>query len=1071
MLYKKLKTVFILCLATVIASTSSITYAMGEVQSPIVEENNVISEETVLDNVDIVNEDDFFENELAVLELKDIVSQKLYYKGEEVTELDITEGLPSDFEEYYVEIQSNNVPTFYGHLIAIEYDSELNKVYAFAYGESFSINGIRIEVPFVKDGVRHEVSPIVNTGITGVADYNEANTIAYQNVVKLTPWLKSSLVVSKGNNLEGDLATKKIKFVLPYDENGKQVLGLTADTVTSIKSIKVVFEDKSFIKYELEYYRTYDGIIAGYKLVGTDLEYQFNNYIVEIDNDLKEELKGVIGHYNYTTDFEPIAYHNRYTVDRRHYKDVFETEIKVDVDGFVHKLLLSNDTYPMYLDNAYLKEKSADGLRDTIKLITFAYTHLTKNFDVNIGGVNLRDLYFFSGRILSNDFTQSYLVNSVQHSGVNHDTLNHYVFHTNVIQHKTKYELYDFMELLMKIEEVGDGNEWFKDTFKGIVIEKNAVGHEAVDYLTYKVWDMLKKLKGNNAHALLFLTAPEDAQKDIIIMTVPSQILITSVNIYHKENTDENRQKVKATMEGLATNYARYYGTSLGFVENGVANLNKDVNVSYDTILKFENPLYKGKLPSVSEEPYAKWIINCRGDGFTNGNAGAVANGMYISYGYMKMLAGFGLFTHENAHNQDSKFFYNGAGRRHGSGAEHHAEGVLTAPDPIKIANNKNYGNMGFNLAKDYNITDFMVSNIKAERIKTKDKIQDFYADMFDSWYAINAMYANAFLASDPEVKRYSSRSINENGTTTQYAYGYTDWSGNGVNNFTKLYDKKVAIRPIETVNSDYYIEDYWNVNWYDRESTTGITDAGTFKRMGQEMLGLKGYDKGFVEWMSKRHPNDRAAIKAITGFEDMRTYKLHRYDEAFKKLGQIPYFNATQMEEVIKDALVESYNVSNGNSTSLDVKKILYSAIKRITEDFENGNIYTRSTNMYEVSDANQLIELANQCNEKGIYVKLTQDIDFSNVATNGKNYYIDQFIGIIDGGNFKIKGLTKPLFDKMYFSVINNVTLEGNANVLLANTSNYIMVHHMNYDVAKKLVTKKNGIFEERLLNVVTE
>ena len=298
MLYKKLKTVFVLCLATAIASTSSITYATGEVQSPIVEENNVISEENVLGNVDIVTEDDFFENELAVLELKNIVSQKLYYKGEEV-KLEINGTFPLDLEEYYVEIKSSTVPAFYGHVIGFEYDSKLNKAYAIVDAESFDIYGLKVEIPFVANGEEFEPT-IVNTNIATLEDYDTNKAIAYDNVKKLAPWLSTSLIVDKGNTLSGDLSTKRISFILPFDVDGKHILGLTKDTVDSVKTIKVVFEDKTFTEYGVTLNKIYDEIIVGYSIANTGLEYQFNNYVNVVDDDLKAQLVNVVNAVSYT---------------------------------------------------------------------------------------------------------------------------------------------------------------------------------------------------------------------------------------------------------------------------------------------------------------------------------------------------------------------------------------------------------------------------------------------------------------------------------------------------------------------------------------------------------------------------------------------------------------------------------------------------------------------------------------------------------------------------------------------------------------------------------------------------
>ena len=46
----------------------------------------------------------------------------------------------------------------------------------------------------------------------------------------------------------------------------------------------------------------------------------------------------------------------------------------------------------------------------------------------------------------------------------------------------------------------------------------------------------------------------------------------------------------------------------------------------------------------------------------------------------------------------------------------------------------------------------------------------------------------------------------------------------------------------------------------------TDLRDTHSFKRLGQEMLGLAGYEKGYMVYISALSKNDLEALRTITG-------------------------------------------------------------------------------------------------------------------------------------------------------------------------------------------------------------
>ena len=106
-------------------------------------------------------------------------------------------------------------------------------------------------------------------------------------------------------------------------------------------------------------------------------------------------------------------------------------------------------------------------------------------------------------------------------------------------------------------------------------------------------------------------------------------------------------------------------------------------------------------------------------------------------------------------------------------------------------------------------------------------------------------------------------------------------------------------------------------------------------------------------------------------------------------------------------------------------------------------------------ITTAEEFMEaVAGNCQTRGIFIELTDDIDFSDVEVS-TDYYMDRFFGFVQGNGHKITGLKKPLFDQLMYTVIGNAEFEGTSDVLLANNSKFTLVHHSDFDTEKTLIS----------------
>ena len=112
--------------------------------------------------------------------------------------------------------------------------------------------------------------------------------------------------------------------------------------------------------------------------------------------------------------------------------------------------------------------------------------------------------------------------------------------------------------------------------------------------------------------------------------------------------------------------------------------------------------------------------------------------------------------------------------------------------------------------------------------------------------------------------------------------------------------------------------------------------------------------------------------------------------------------------------------------SQSIDLKRTLFGIVKRATGDFSDGGIY-ESPSVTAVSSAEQLVELAAR-NPYGFY-RLENDLDFSGIQADGGSYIPGRFIGVIDGGGFRVSGLAQPLFGDLQYAMIRNLSFSETA------------------------------------------
>lgn len=603
-------------------------------------------------------------------------------------------------------------------------------------------------------------------------------------------------------------------------------------------------------------------------------------------------------------------------------------------------------------------------------------------------------------------------------------------------------------------------------------MEQAAQGDEK-GLIRWRVWDNLCGLEERRKSLVLhILTAP---QEDMYMISVPSQLLVGSMNRYpeYLVKDGRERERIRQTAKAYAEKMGIFYGVSSRWMSSAARQLNSFVNVQYDTRLGF--PGGGAVSPGIQEkgttaDPVMKWVYEAGHMLSALNDSAAVADGSIVIWMHTPALGTsdyiFFTFSHETAHNQDGRYFYGGAGRRKGTGGEAHADG--------NIAQEMRDGIMVFNISRVNDMGTEMTNNFSYERIDSAEKVHSYYREMFDTGYALDYLAAQAFFQLTPRQQAAVAVTAEhtpggEASMSTVYRRLTEEEAASmDLRSMEALWDNRISIRTGASypekvgtaTDGSYGFESFYTMNWYQSHNDQGSPDTHSFKRLGQEMLGLAGYEKGYMVYMSALSENDLDALRKITGDPGItwESYKLGRYREAAQRVDEIPYFDKDEIIARFRAAFEE--DAANGNTErSTDLKRTLYGIVKRVTGDFSQGGIY-QSPAVHTVSSAEELVRLAAD-NPYGYY-RLEEDLDFGGLELSGGSYIPERFMGVLDGNGHQITGLQGPLFGNLQYTLVRNLTIlsEEGSDVqdLLAGRSGRVLLENVTVETG----TEEDGTAE---------
>lgn len=906
--------------------------------------------------------------------------------------------------------------------------------------------------------------------IKKIAGFDNNKLTTYHNLHKLMPYYDAKYLVMDASSIPTNdvLSTKAIEHILPY-ANGKLITYLTSKDYQKITTIKVVFEDNSVKEYTVNFEK-FQQNIAIYKIPELKLNYAYDNYAIKEDGSMINTIEQYIKGLDYTTDLDPLTTAG----DSRLYKDHYNQIIKANAKQIAMQLLQNDENSVLTMENKVLNSKIQQDLIDSGKLkeIVYGYTYYDRWYGFEIRGTKVADLMLFEGKMYSDSMTYYNVVKETFVGNLvpgNTDAF----YNTCLKKYTGSSSVGYFLDyIIANIGGYENVDDWFTEYFGS----RNILAEVAVDdkpEILYRGWYQLKK----NARMILpVITLPNDCA---YMISGPAHLQFGPSQLYHKDvNTDAGRTAVRNTVNSHVSLVKRHFSTLADSFDYG--KWNRYCIMVYDCtkiITSYKTSYFPGtNVPIGTTAVYTQGKVGLQYPFFKNfsevfglwqpaGSSAGVGNTAgFLWFQARPGLTNFDTWTHEFEHALYDKIML------YQRGARVQLE-TLTEGNVQQYANwSENnliqdvgpyYFNTSFYLNKEGNAT----QNLTPERINTKEKLENYYKGQQNALDLLDYIEGKAFIKLTPEQQAKIATRMN-------ISAGWSSWGGITAQQATAmkltsleaLYDNRIVLRPnnawgasvrgLNVINglgsNDYGFESVWVNRWFIGHLDGGYADAFSTKRNFFEMLGYAGVD-GYVTYGSKASANDLDAIKKITkmvtGTEmDWKQYKMSRYETVEQSIRNNKFIDVDYMIERYTEALINDANKGDRNiSQRTNLRKIYYHYLKSATNDFVEDPL-GKNIKITYIRTAQELVEKINK-EPYGYYV-LANDIDFSGMTTN----VTQTFMGRLNGNGHKIIGNKIPIFNKIRYGYVGNLTLED-TDIPRDNTTSGALANKIESSTAEKI------------------
>ncbi|MGQ7518174.1 ZmpA/ZmpB/ZmpC family metallo-endopeptidase [Streptococcus suis] len=833
---------------------------------------------------------------------------------------------------------------------------------------------------------------------SNVTDAKADHTVAYLNMEKILPFYNKELLVYYGNKIATSDKLNQVKLVdvVPMKDNAV-VADLIADKA-SVNKIMLYFEDGTVEYKSVAYAEDFkNNHIIEYDIAGMHIPYTPESFVnqneamvnrlVTLLSPIAYESEALLKQLN-----PPAQAANQTTndINDMYFKSSFN-RIRDNLSSYLRKVLTATmngqgQSVETYFENKIANNKEA---------FLLGLSYLDRWYDINYDTLNTKELTLFNMDFFGNHSASTLdAIISIGQAG--YEALrpkNNVELYSSYLAGMTgKSTVFDLVESYRKVFSPNKtDNQWFKDNTKAYIVEMKSQVPEALEKqntatkhskYAVEVYDKITNPSWRYRQMLLPLLTMEN--EDIYIISNMNTVAFGAFSRYRDlVNHPEKREEVYAIINQAAIwqrdhtdfwyktlndeNKDKMFGAYMNtdgfglFDENGT-RVWHNLSSSNAAIQDFFGPI-------------AKWYGS-------NGTA-AYANGSETHFVAYLMLdkVGSSTYTHEMVHNLDSNTFFYGFGRRTGQGPELYARGLLqnvsNTEDNI-IALNTMYTE----LDKKDSLIRVQPYN-PVERFNSQEDLNTYAHHMFDAIYMLDYLEGSVVLQQDAAVKKAWFRKI-ENYYDGVHAGNQirplTDEEVAKLVTFDDLIDQSIMNRRQYSDNEKLARNGYYNTFllspiYSALDNPTGAPGDLMFRRMAYELLAAKGYDEGFVPYVSNQlksvSPNgivtDTVVLQHVfdNKYATWSEFKKDMYKDRIDQLTKLKPItivyeldkpNSTNtvtinsyqdLENLMKAAVEEDMKrldraTSNVNTSWVhSLKRKVYSELLRSTDEFRNSIFY----------------------------------------------------------------------------------------------------------------------------------
>ncbi|HFR3977191.1 TPA: ZmpA/ZmpB/ZmpC family metallo-endopeptidase [Streptococcus suis] len=828
-----------------------------------------------------------------------------------------------------------------------------------------------------------------------VKDAKTDHTVAYLNMEKILPFYNKELLVYYGNKIATSDKLNQVKLVdvVPMKDNAV-VADLIADKA-SINKIMLYFEDGTVEYKSVAYAEDFkNNHIIEYDIVGMHIPYTPESFVNQ-NEAMVNRLVTLLSPITYESEAllkqlnPPAQAANQTTndINDMYFKSSFN-RIKDNLSGYLRKVLTATmngqgQSVETYFENKIANNKEA---------FLLGLSYLDRWYDINYDTLNTKDLTLFNMDFFGNHSASTLdAIISIGQAG--YEALrpkNNVELYSSYLAEMTgKSTVFDLVESYRKVFSPNKtDNQWFKDNTKAYIVEMKSQVPEALEKqntatkhskYAVEVYDKITNPTWRYRQMLLPLLTMEN--EDIYIISNMNTVAFGAFSRYRDlVNHPEKREEVYAIINQAAIwqrdhtdfwyktlndeNKDKMFGAYMntdgfGLFDETGTRVWHNLSSSNAAIQDFFGPI-------------AKWYGN-------NGTA-AYANGSETHFVAYLMLdkGGSSTYTHEMVHNLDSNTFFYGFGRRTGQGPELYARGFLqnvsNTEDNI-IALNTLYTELD---KKDSLIRVHPYNPV--ERFNSQEDLNTYAHHMFDAIYMLDYLEGSVVLQQDAAVKKAWFRKI-ENYYDGVHAGNQirplTDEEVANLVTFDDLIDQSIMNRRQYSDNeklarNGYYYTFLLSPIYSALDNPTGAPGDLMFRRMAYELLAAKGYDEGFIPYVSNQLKsespngivNDTVVLQHVfdNKYATWSEFKKDMYKDRIDQLTKLKPItivyeldkpNSTNtvtinsyqdLENLMKAAVEEDMKrldqaTSNVNTSWVhSLKRKVYSELLRSTDEFRNS-------------------------------------------------------------------------------------------------------------------------------------